>query len=293
MASNIITVASATSIKSKFGSTEGSTDAAGTSFTTVLEGHLTAWEAIKHNFTPGAPSSILSSLNTGVPNTGLFLESYRERYQILDSAKAGGAVQPGVVEVTLVFKDSNLLNAGGGDGAGAPTPVPVYEIEWVPSEITLAGHSVRYPNLKDTVSGFGSFYDLFVGYINGSDKDRNRIGASIVGLPASAGKNQLYDITNAWRQGIESKRMYHPILTKTTTRNSSPDIEEIGMIDTPPAGFGSLKPSGYTYVKTAHRVARTGRVGAYNEVEQWEGFKFVPTALYGTASEQSTVPTAP
>ncbi len=293
MASNVTRSSTTTNLCAKAGTVRVKTDSTGVVATFTLEGHQDLWVSIKPTLLIGSGIELLSAYKTGLPASGLYLETYEERPTIMRSAQAGGAAQPGVIEIDMVYKDVNALSAGSSGSLGSPTPVPVYEIEWVPSEIPLPGHSVRYPNLKDAASGFRSFFDFFVAYINAGNDERARLATVIQGFTASAGKNQLYDILNAWRQGIESKRVYHPVLTKTTTRNTEPNIQEIGMIETPPAGFGGLKPSGYTFVKSAHRVTRTGRVGAYNEVEQWEGAKFVPTALYGTPSEQSTVPTAP
>lgn len=292
MASNVTRSAATTNLAAKAGTVVCKTDSTGTVCTLTLEGHATKWLTLKATLTIGGPSTQLASVKTGIP-TNLYLESYSERTMVMRSDVAGGASQPGAVEVDMVYKDVNSLNAGSSGTLGSPSPVPVYEIDWAPSEIPLPGHSVRYPNLKDSAIGFRSFYDLFVAYINAGNDERISLGATIAGLSASAGKDQLYDIMKAWRQGIETKRIYHPILTKTTTRSTSPTIEEIGMIEIPPAAFGTLIPEGYTFLKSAHRVTRTGRVGAYNEVEQWEGAKFIPTALYGTAAEQADVPTAP
>ncbi len=291
MASNVTRSAGTLNLSVKAGSYSNKVDSTGQIVSFTLEGHHEKWLLLKPSITLGGPSSQLSSIITGVPS-GVYLDSYEEKVTFMRSAVAGGATQPGAIEVGMVYKDVNSLTTGSSGVLGSPTPVPVYEIEWAPSEIPLAGHSVRYPNLKDTASGFRSYYDFFQAYVNAGLEEKAEIGIQIQALSAGAGKNQLYDIINAYRQGIEAKRIWHPILTKTTTRSTAPTIEEIGMIDEP-SGFGTLVPDGYTFLKSSYRVSRTGRSGAHNCVEQWEGAKFIPTALYGTPSQQSTVPTAP
>jgi len=144
--------------------------------------------------------------------------------------------------------------------------LPVYEIEWVESQKDLLTHPIyRQGGTR---------------LLNDTDLDqiedwKSRSSASERTAKFDGLSNNAKHAATKLRRGTDSWVAYSPVARVTTIHPSKPNTGGCGTRNAPPA---ECSVGGYTYVKTADRLAR--RTRQWERVQEWTGAEYVDPDLY-------------
>lgn len=224
----------------------------------------------------------LSTLNAtwGVP-AGFYVDEISDRTVLEGTTSAENAL-----EMDIVCRQA----ANMGDGIVTGSIPDVYELTWQQMDQALAAHSTRYTTFKEFVgSSNKTVWGFIQDWINApSAAEQEAVYKVMVASGTADQQIDFEDYCVMYLRGVESREIFLPVLTRTQVTNSVPTATATpGQIETPATGFGSMKPTGFTWRRMPDRVTRSGRSGAYNVISQWIGDPAWDTRLYGTLAEQA------
>jgi len=216
----------------------------------------------------------------GVP-TGFYVDELSERFLLKGTSTGEGAY-----EMDVVCRSA----ANMGDGIISGSIPDVYELTWQQMDQALAAHSTRYTTFKEFVSTTNkTVWGFIQDWINApSAAEQEGVYKVMVASGTADQQIDFEDYCVMTLRGVESREVFLPVLTRTQVTNTVPTATATpGQIATPPAGFGAIEPTGFTWRRMPDRVSRSGRSGAYNVTSQWIGDPAWDTRLYGTLAEQA------
>lgn len=143
------------------------------------------------------------------------------------------------------------------------TSDPTYEIEWTEVEKPIETH----PRYKDVAENYMALVQAY--FATTDTAERASIYAQI--------KDDLAkEIIKKRLKGTESYVIYIPIARRNRETTIASLTGDCGTIEDP----GFAVPAGYQWMKSAHRVTRTGRRGKTAIQEEWTGLIEIDTDLY-------------
>lgn len=178
------------------------------------------------------------------------------------------------------------------DGILTSSIPDIFELTWQQMDQAIHAHAQRYPSatLKSFVgSTKKTVWGLVQEWISAATAAEQAGVLAVVRASGTSGQiNTFEDLCVMYSKGVEAREIFLPVLTQTQVTNTSPTVTAVpGQIEDPPAGFGSMKPDGFSWRRMPDVVSRTGRNGAYNLRSQWVGDLAWDTRLYGTIAQQS------
>ena len=154
---------------------------------------------------------------------------------------------------------------------------PKYEVDWPKVQRDLLTHD-RYSSSGAKAL---TFEDLV--YIESWKNEQNPTfraafqfsppSGSVLTLSANA-----QDYATKYLRGQDSYNAYTPVVRETSLTRINDQAQKCGSIASPPAK--AKAPSGYTFVKTAHRVTRSGTRGKWEKSVEWTGAEYVDPDIY-------------
>lgn len=138
-----------------------------------------------------------------------------------------------------------------------------YEIEWSEVEKALETHP-RYASVAEKYMALAQAY-----FATTDTAERAQIYAQINSVRAK-------EYITKRLKGTESYVIYIPIARRNRETTIASLTGDCGLIESP----GFAVPAGYQWMKSAHRVTRTGRRGKFAIQEEWTGLTLVDTDLY-------------
>lgn len=166
----------------------------------------------------------------------------------------------------------------------------VFELTWQQMDQALFAHTTRYTTLKQFVGSTNkTVWGFIQEWINAATAADQEAVFKVIQADGTADQQiDFEDYCVMVTRGVESREIFLPVLTRTQVTNTTPTSTATpGQIETPPAGFGTMTPSGFSWRRMPDVVSRTGRSGAYNLRSQWVGDLAWDPRLYGTLAQQA------
>jgi len=189
------------------------------------------------------------------PKVGSAMSGLDSKYHVadVDIVPAGGG------KGTMTIR----LDAGPADKDETQVSDPVYEIEWQEIEKPIEKH----PRYKDVPEHYMAMVQA---YFATSDP------AERAGIEAAINSVRARELITKRLRGTESYVIYIPVARKTTDRTTHLLTNACGAVGDP----GFSVPTGYSWMKSASRCSRTGRLGKWKHSEEWTGLKDLDADLY-------------
>ncbi len=217
------------------------------------------------------------------PAVGSSYAGFPADFEVKEVSIQEGQSVEGRMEVTL--EKLTPGNMGSGSSSSSPLPDPIYELDWAEERRPLEEH-LKCIYLKPT-RPWREYPE--------SRKDGDTYETPSAAEAAKKGikvRQRTWEhwhvleekdiskanIKDAWtlenyrefkEKGFDDYPVSYPIASDTSHYKSKPqDISGIWKISNPPSFCNA--PDGWTYVKTADRVTKQGRL--YTRVRQWRGY---------------------